>query len=65
MATVEELIKRYPTDQTLQKEVAEILSDGKVSPAEFMSFAKRHGVKVSLTDIPKYLEQAKKAGLIK
>ena len=65
MATVEELIKRYPNDEALQKEVAEILSDGKVSAAEFMSFAKRHGVKVSLTDIPKYLEQAKKAGLIK
>ena len=65
MATVEELIRRYPTDKALQKEVAEILSDGKISPAEFMRFAKKHGVKVSLADIPKYMEQAKKAGLIK
>ena len=65
MATVEDLIKQYQTDKKLQQEVAEILKDGKVSAAEFMSFAKRHGVKVSITDIPKYLEQAKQIGLIK
>ena len=65
MATVEELIRQYQTDEALQKEVADILADGKVSAAEFMSFAKKHGVKVSLTDIPKYMEEAKKAGLIK
>ena len=65
MATVEELIKQYQTDKSLQKEVADILKDGKISPMEFMNFAKKHGVKVSLTDIPKYMEEAKKAGLIK
>ena len=65
MATVEELIKQYQTDKALQKEVADILKDGKISPMEFMSFAKKHGVKVSLTDVPKYMEEAKKAGLIK
>ncbi len=65
MATVEELIKQYQTDKALQKEVADILKDGKISPMEFMNFAKKHGVKVSLTDIPKYMEEAKKAGLIK
>ena len=65
MATVEELIQQYQTDPALQKEVADILKDGKVSAAEFMGFAKKHGVKVSLADIPKYLEQAKQAGLIK
>ncbi len=65
MATVEELIRQYQTDEALQKEVADILADGKISAAEFMSFAKKHGVKVSLTDIPKYMEEAKKAGLIK
>ena len=59
MATVEELVEQYQTDPALQKEVADILKDGKVSAAEFMSFAKWHGVKVSLADIPKYLEQAK------
>ena len=64
MATVEELIKQYQTDKALQKEVADILKDGKISPMEFMNFAKKHGVKVSLTDIPKYMEEAKKAGLI-
>ena len=65
MATVEELIKQYQTDKALQKEVADILKDGKISAMEFMNFAKKHGVKVSLTDIPKYMEEAKKAGLIK
>ena len=65
MATVEELIKQYQTDKALQKEVADILKDGKISPMEFMNFAKKHGVKVSLTDVPKYMEEAKKAGLIK
>ena len=65
MATVEELIKQYQTDEELQKEVAEILARGKISPRDFLSFAKKHGVKVSLTDIPKYMEEAKKAGLIK
>ena len=65
MATVEELIEQYQTDPALQREVDDILKDGKVSAGEFMSFAKKHGVKVSLADIPKYLEQAKQAGLIK
>ena len=65
MATVEELIQQYQTDPALQQEVADILKDGKVSPADFMSFAKRHGVKVSLMDIPKYMAQAREIGLIK
>ena len=65
MATVEELIRQYQTDPALQKEVADIVKDGRGSPAEFMSFAKRHGVKVSLADIPKYMAQAREIGLIK
>ena len=65
MATVEELIQQYQTDKALQDEVAAILADGKVTVAEFLAFAKKHNVKVSLTDIPKYMEQAKKHGLIK
>lgn len=65
MATVEELIQQYQTDKALQDEVAAILADGKVTAAEFLAFAKKHNVKVSLTDIPKYMEQAKKYGLIK
>ena len=65
MATVEELIAQYQTDPALQKEVDEILKDGKITPGEFMSFAKRHDVKVSLADIPKYMEQSRQIGLIK
>ncbi len=65
MATVEELIAQYKTDKKLQKEVADILADGKVSVSEFLKFAKRHNVDVSLADLPNYLEQARKLGFIK
>ena len=65
MATVEELIKRYETDPELQKEVQDIIADGKVSISEFRSFAKKHDVEISLTELPKYMEQAKKLGFIK
>ena len=64
MATVDELVKQYETDEALQKEVADILADGKISIMEFMHFAKKHDVKVSLEDLPKYREQAKKLGFI-
>ena len=39
MATVDELVKQYETDEELQKEVADILADGKISIMEFMGFA--------------------------
>ncbi len=65
MATVEELVAQYQTDPVLQKEVADILADGKVSVSEFMRFAKRHHVDVSLADLPRYLEQAKELGFIR
>ena len=65
MATVEELIRQYQTDEALQKEVADILAVGKITPKDFLNFAKKHNVKISLTEIPKYMEEAKKAGLIK
>lgn len=65
MATVEELVKQYETDEALQKEVAGILADGKITLMEFMNFAKKHNVKISLDELPKYTEQAKKLGFIK
>ena len=65
MATVDELVKQYETDEDLQKEVADILADGKITIMEFMHFAKKHDVKVSVEDLPKYREQAKKLGFIK
>ena len=65
MATVEELIEQYQTDKALQDEVAAILADGKVTISEFITFAKKHNVNVSLADMPKYLEQAKQLGFIK
>ena len=65
MATVEELIEQYKTDEELKKEVDGILADGKVTITEFMSFAKKHNVDVSISDFPKYLAEAKKMGLIK
>ena len=65
MATVEELVQQYQTDKALQDEVAAITSDGKVTISEFIAFAKKHDVKISLSDIPKYMEQAKQLGFIK
>ena len=65
MATVAELIEQYKTDEALQKEVADIIADGKVSISEFMAFAKKHDVDISLADLPKYVEQARQLGFIK
>ena len=65
MATVEELVKQYETDEALQKEVADILADGKISMKEFLTFAKAHNVEISMADLPKYMEEAKKLGFIK
>ena len=65
MASVEELVKQYETDEELQKEVADILADGKVTVTEFVTFAKKHDVDISVADMPKYLEEAKKLGFIK
>ena len=65
MATVDELVKQYETDKALQKEAADIVADGKITLMEFMHFAKKHNVKVSLDELPKYTEQARKLGFIK
>ena len=65
MATVEELIKQYDTDPELKKEVDGILADQQITMGEFLGFAKKHDVKVSLAEFPKIIEEAKKAGLIK
>ena len=64
MATVEQLIKQYETDKALQAEVAQIVADGKVTMMEFMAFAKKHDVAISLDELPKYMEQAKKLGFL-
>ena len=65
MATVEQLVKQYETDKALQKEVEDILADGKVSIMEFMAFAKKHDVTISIEELPKYMEEARKLGFIK
>ncbi len=65
MATVEELIKQYETDPELQKEIEEILADQMITMGEFIGFAKKHDVQVSLSDFPKIIKEAKEAGLIK
>ena len=33
--------------------------------SEFLTFARKHDVNVSLTDLPKYMAEAKKLGFIK
>ena len=65
MATVDELVKQYEKDEALQKEVADIVADGKITLMEFMHFAKNHDCIVSLDDLTKYAEQAIIFGFIK
>lgn len=65
MATVEELVEQYKTDEALQKEVADIVADGKITFMEFVTFAKRHNVNISPADLPKYSAMAKELGFIK
>ena len=65
IATVEQLIKQYETDPKIQKEVKDILADGKAALNEFKTFVKKHDVDISLKDLPKYLTEAKKLGFIK
>ncbi len=65
MATVEELVKQYDTDPELRKEVDAILEDGKITMKEFLTFAGKHDVDVSLKELPKIISEAKKLGLVK
>ncbi|MBQ2769629.1 MAG: hypothetical protein IJF41_00120 [Clostridia bacterium] len=65
MATIQELIERYPKDAKLQADVAAVLKDGKVGAMEVLALAKKYDVDISLSDVPKFLEQAKQLGLIK
>ena len=65
MATVEELIRQYETDPELQKEVNDILADNKITMTEFLGFARKHDVEISLADFPEIIRQVKEAGLIK
>jgi len=64
MATIEQLVKQYETDKELQAEVAVIVADGKVTMMEFMTFAKKHDVSISIEDLPKYIAEAKKLGFM-
>jgi len=65
MASVEELVKQYQTDEALQKEVADVLADGRITFQEFVSFAKKHNVEISPADLPKYSALAKELGFLK
>lgn len=44
MATVAELIKQYETDPKLQKEVENILADGKITINEFRTLVRKPGM---------------------
>ncbi len=62
--TVEELMKRYESDPQIRKEVAELIEQGKTSILEFRALAKRHGVNISLLEIPHLISEAKRLGII-
>ena len=64
MATIEELVKQYKTDPELRKEVEDALADGKITMDEFMNFAEKHNVNVTIFDLPRIIAEAKKAGLL-
>ena len=64
MATIEELVKQYHEDPEFKKEVQDILADGQITIDEFMSFAKKHKVNVTLFDLPIVIAKAKKRGLL-
>ena len=49
----------------MQKEVEDILADGRITLSEFRTFAKKHDVDISLADLPKYVKQARQLGFIK
>jgi hypothetical protein len=64
MATIEELVEQYKTDPELQKEVQDILADGRITIEEFLSFAKKHKVKVNPLDLPRVIAKAKELGML-
>ena len=64
MATVKELMDRYDNDPELQKDVADMIADGKATPKEISAFCKKYQVKVSVTELADYVKQAKEAGFI-
>lgn len=64
MATVAELIEQYDQDPELQKEIDDILADGKITIAEFKAFKKHHNLDVPITELPKVIKKAKEMGLL-
>lgn len=64
MATIDELVKQYNTDPAFHKEVEDILADGQITIEEFMTFARKHKVNVSLMDLPKIIAKAKELGML-
>ena len=59
MANLEELMKQYENDPEIRKEIDKILEDGKITPREFLTFAAKHDVKVTLADLPDIAREAK------
>ena len=62
MAGIDELINKIQNDKGLQDEVGKMLADGKLSASEVMGFAAKYGSNLSLTDVPKLIDQLKKIG---
>ena len=62
MANVDELIQKIQNDKELQNEVSAMLADGKISMQEVMGFAAKYGSNLSLTEVPKLIDQLKNLG---
>ena len=63
MANTEDKTACLENDPAQQK-VADALSDDEVTVSDFMTFAKEYDVNVSLSDLPKHLDEDSNLGLV-
>ena len=62
MAGIDELVSKIQNDKGLQDEVGKMLADGKLSAQEVLGFAAKYGSNLSLTEVPKLIDQLKTLG---
>ena len=63
MTSAEEKAPFFVSDPVQQK-AADALPEDEVTVSEFMAFAKEYDVDVSLSDLPKHLDEGSNLGLV-